>query len=192
MSKFSIFFYRSFLVSFMRCFCSWESAEIDPGYARYPAFGPAIPKRSRQPRAIAIGYTLISHILRMSCFAKIAPSVVSSIAVDMIDNIVRPLSGHPKPRKAMDVIISFASYAEGNDRSLESFSSDGMNMTNPARFGPQLSCLRIVIVSVAQPLCSNIVFVLPTVYLPLSHDPGSIWFVVRRADGLAPVCALRV
>lgn len=110
--KFSMQTYRSSAVGFVGAFGGSEYSEVVAipmqFYTRDPKTTAFYVGHSFVTRGIIFLFASISMVFGWSRFAKIFPDVVGFYFITMIDFVLRPFAGHPKPDNSMSHILPTA------------------------------------------------------------------------------------
>ena len=163
-------FHFSFKVRFFSVFGAVKIPKMDffsiYNYACAKLVFTRAPLNAKYPGSIVfMGDPLIMQILTHSGFAKICYAVVSRVAVDMIDKLIRELSVNVQPGKA----VSFVSSVADNDVATTFRSACSSNITNlcPSTGYPpnKIPSIWVVIKKFAQAFRRKFLF-----YNSVSHD----------------------
>lgn len=100
--------FGSLYVGFRRLFNGAKKAKIVVNaiclYMCLPFFSNCVPRNTFASRFVCFENGKVFHVLRVSCFPQITPSVIRWVTVDVVNFIIRPFSGHHGPSNAVSLV----------------------------------------------------------------------------------------
>jgi hypothetical protein len=162
------------------CICV-EIADANPSpvesYARSELFTTRAKRDAKKFAGLVVGVwaTLVLHVLRLVSIAEVVPTIVRSVAVNVVNLSFGPRVSHVQPRKAMseiDCSVNLNRYvatASSRARGVSNFDYHGCAYTPRKK-----ACKRIVIEQFAQALRAKIGFSHEAVLSLIGQRPASV------------------